>query len=361
MLARWCTACLALASFATEIQPVFPEKGAKPAGPYTPGLLSNGFLYVAGQGTSGAAGADIAQQTRACLNNVKAIVEGAGLTMADVVYAHLYLTDLANYDAVNRVWPEFFPNLPARATAGVAAIPAGAPIEITVVAHKGANRSLKLEGIKNPVPISQGVFAGDKFYIAGILGRDSNLGVVPDAPKDQVATMFSRLKMVLNAAKLSPDQVAFVNVYRTAKVSPELLEQAIAKFWPKQRPAMAIVEVPALPMGTNVSVTGVAAMEAKTISRQDGCVAIGNTHYCSIFGSDGGITEVQTKTTLDNLRLDSIVATTVYLDDITEFAKMNGAYAKAFGDKLPLPTRTTYQPNASGAKEKFRFSYIAIR
>ena len=162
---------LSLTATGADVKPIVPTTGAKAAGPYTPGLLTGDFLYVAGRGSSGAGGPTIEGQTRACLDNVKGIVETAGLTMDDVVYAHLYLSDIKNYEAVNKVWPEYFKDAPARATVGVARIPVNDSIEVTVVARKGANKRLKISGVQNPVPISQGVFAGDRFYIAGILGQ----------------------------------------------------------------------------------------------------------------------------------------------------------------------------------------------
>src|SRR5215510_9461202 len=69
--------------------------GIKPIGPYSPGVLAGDFLYVSGQGGRDADGklpATIEGQARQTLQNVKAIVEAAGLTMEHVVYCQVYLT-----------------------------------------------------------------------------------------------------------------------------------------------------------------------------------------------------------------------------------------------------------------------------
>jgi 2-iminobutanoate/2-iminopropanoate deaminase len=62
-------------------------------------------------------GTNIAEQTRATLENVKAIVEAAGATLADVVKVNVYLTDLSNFGAMNEIYASFFPQpYPARTT-----------------------------------------------------------------------------------------------------------------------------------------------------------------------------------------------------------------------------------------------------
>ena len=97
---------------------IFPA-GAKPAGPYSPGVLAGGFLFVSGQGAKGADGKfpeDPAAQVRQCLDNVKTIVEAAGLTMQQVAYTQVYVPEPWNYKPVEAVWKEYFgEHGPARA------------------------------------------------------------------------------------------------------------------------------------------------------------------------------------------------------------------------------------------------------
>ena len=102
---------------------VIAPPGPKPIGPYSPGILAGDFLYVSGQGGRDAEGklpATIEGQVRQTLQNVKAIVEAAGLTMEHVVYSQVYLDNIAHYDAMDRVWKEVFSKAPpARAVLGV--------------------------------------------------------------------------------------------------------------------------------------------------------------------------------------------------------------------------------------------------
>jgi 2-iminobutanoate/2-iminopropanoate deaminase len=115
------------------------EGAPAPIGPYSQGIVTSGrLLFVAGQtpkdpGT-GAMPQDFRGQAERTLQNVKAIVEAAGATMADVVKVNAYLADLANFPAFNEVYAKFFtPPYPARTTVG-ASLPGGAvQVEIDVI------------------------------------------------------------------------------------------------------------------------------------------------------------------------------------------------------------------------------------
>ncbi|HUS05730.1 MAG TPA: RidA family protein, partial [Bryobacteraceae bacterium] len=135
---RIVVALLAVCASAAEKKVVSPAGARPPVGPYSPGILTAGYLYVSGQGaarTDGTFPATTEEQIAQSLNNVKAIVEAAGLTMEHVVYTHLYLRDVGEYSKVNGPWGKVFTkNPPARATLGVHKMPTDTPVEITVVA-----------------------------------------------------------------------------------------------------------------------------------------------------------------------------------------------------------------------------------
>jgi 2-iminobutanoate/2-iminopropanoate deaminase len=119
---------------------VIAPPGPAPVGPYSPGILASDFLYVSGQGGTdreGTLSPSIEGQARQTLQNVKSIVEAAGLTMAHVVYSQVYLNDMAHYDAMDRMWKEFFPGTPpARAVLGVHRLPTDIAVEISLIAVK---------------------------------------------------------------------------------------------------------------------------------------------------------------------------------------------------------------------------------
>lgn len=118
------------------------QTDAAPAavGPYSQGISAGNTAYISGQlpidpATGQFPGTDIISQTRQSLNNVEAVLTANGMTMADVVKATVYMTDISEFTAMNEVYAEFFTApYPARAAFQVAALPKGAKVEIEVIA-----------------------------------------------------------------------------------------------------------------------------------------------------------------------------------------------------------------------------------
>jgi len=100
-------------------------------------------VWISGQvpldpSTGALAADDVAGQTRSCLAHIAAIVEEAGGSMRDVVKTTVFMLDLGEFAAMNAVYAEAFDaSPPARATIGVAALPAGAQVEIEAIAVIG--------------------------------------------------------------------------------------------------------------------------------------------------------------------------------------------------------------------------------
>ena len=123
-----------------EKKVVTVENGPKAIGPYSVGVKACCFVYTAGQiGLDPATGSivegGIEAETKQTLLNVKAILEAAGATLADVVKATVFLRDINDFNRMNAVYGTFFPeNPPARSAFQVAALPRGAAIEIETVA-----------------------------------------------------------------------------------------------------------------------------------------------------------------------------------------------------------------------------------
>jgi 2-iminobutanoate/2-iminopropanoate deaminase len=118
-------------------KPVVP-KGASTAGPYSPGILSNGTLYVAGQigrDEKGNIPDNFEDEVKACLANIDRILKEAGVTPAHAVAVQVYLTDMDLFDRMNKVYMTYFPEpRPARTTVGVSKLVGKSRIEITVTA-----------------------------------------------------------------------------------------------------------------------------------------------------------------------------------------------------------------------------------
>lgn len=108
-------------------------------GPYSQGIKAGGFVYCSGQlpidAATGEMPADIKEQTRVSLENVKAVLEAAGLTLDNVVKTTVYLADMSLFGAMNEVYGATFKApYPARSAYAVKELPKQALVEIEVVA-----------------------------------------------------------------------------------------------------------------------------------------------------------------------------------------------------------------------------------
>ena len=108
-------------------------------GPYSHAVRAGGLLFCSGQipldpGTGELVGDTAAEQARACLENLAAVCEAAGTSLARALRLTVYMTDLAAFGEVNEVYARFFPEQPpARVAVGVAQLPRGAYVEIDAV------------------------------------------------------------------------------------------------------------------------------------------------------------------------------------------------------------------------------------
>ena len=105
-------------------------------GPYSQAVKAGDTVYLSGQiplvpETMELISDDITEQTEQVFRNISAVVEAAGGQLTDVVKLNIYLTDLANFAAVNAVMEQFFKQpFPARAAVGIKELPKGAQVEI---------------------------------------------------------------------------------------------------------------------------------------------------------------------------------------------------------------------------------------
>ena len=112
-----------------------------PLGPYSPCVEIGNLVYTSGQlGTDAAGnlGADVKEQTRLSLMNVKALLNAAGCDMCDNVKSLVFIKDMNDFAAVNEVYAELMTGdvMPARSCVEVARLPKDALVEIEVIALK---------------------------------------------------------------------------------------------------------------------------------------------------------------------------------------------------------------------------------
>ena len=121
----------------------FTAAGATAVGPYSHAVEAGDLIFLSGQtpldsATGKLVEGDIEAQTEQCFVNLFNVLAAAGLTEANVVKANVFLTDMGNFAAMNKVYAtKFSAPYPARSTVAVAGLPIGAQVEIELIARKG--------------------------------------------------------------------------------------------------------------------------------------------------------------------------------------------------------------------------------
>lgn len=255
-------------------KPLVPAGGAKPVGPYVPGLVAGDYVYVSGQGASDSAGhraTDIESQTRQAITNVRVILEAGGLGLADIVSVQFYLLDLNNLPAADRVYhEEFGANDPQRVILGTARMPTDTPVEITVVARK-----------------------------RGVTPHRQYLPVKYDSHYDDAPPLIQRVE------------------YHTGAWAP------------------GIVSIDALP---NHASTAVVAVTGPDPSATFCSVIASDPQGTIDDQTRGVFHLLEACLESKGFALSDITATNVYLNNMDDFAKMNAAYATFFPDSKPTRT-----------------------
>ena len=365
----------------------------------------NDFLYVSGQGPAGRDGkvsVDFAAQMRQTLENVRSVLVAGGLTMDHVVYAHVYLTDMANYERMNRLWVEAFPHSPpARAVLGVYKLPGEGLIEITAVAFKDLTRRSVIVPSGYPQgPASPGVIAGEKVYLSGFLGIDP-AGKVPEDPRAQAEAAFDKIENDSRSGGAGLSTRRLCESLPNGK-SHGRDEQDLCKSLRIRQYARACHHRgQQFAAGREYRVhrrrgTG-SLQKARRSTQEHGpqpnrepvrlgrryILLLGEVgfhswtrprHFCAYRGRSTSHDDAQSVGRpgggRSTSRFSNVVATNVYLDEMNDFAGMNRVYAQYFSDIRPTRTTVALEapplPNRGPVKDDVyptleQISLIAVR
>jgi 2-iminobutanoate/2-iminopropanoate deaminase len=350
-----------------------PQESPKVHRAASPIVDAGDYIYISAQGPhagDGALPSTFAAQARQALNNLKSVIESAGLTMDHVVYTTVYLTDISQYAEMNRAFGEFFGKIPpARAVLGVAALP-DPPIEVNAVAVRNLSerRAVYPPNYNSDEPFSPGILTHDRLFVSALPATPPSGGKASGDPAAQVDFALDRMKAIVEAAGLRLSHMVFVNPYLTAQIPMRVMNQHYAqRFEFGNTPARATIEVSRLPNGAQIEYTGVAVRDLKQRrairpkNMRPGptaspCVFAGDTLYCSAKsgfipgpneGTYGATTALQLRQTMrnqmDNLEeagmdFSQVVSTVVYLDNIRDAPEFDRVYAQYFPGMLPAET-----------------------
>jgi 2-iminobutanoate/2-iminopropanoate deaminase len=223
---------------------VHPKAWKPSPNPYSYGIRTGDTLFLSGLvprnlRENALVAGDAGVQTRAVLDHAGEILEAGGMSFADVVSARVYITDTADFAAMNEAYRKYFPSdPPARATVKAALTSTDFKVEITLVAVKsGARRVFATQPNPNP-NLSAAVRVGDRLYLAGMLGNnESNRG---DAGA-QARETFARIGRTLAAAGFDWADVVDGVVYLTDAKDFPALNEAYREVFKQDFPTRATV------------------------------------------------------------------------------------------------------------------------
>ncbi|MFN4305604.1 RidA family protein [Sulfurihydrogenibium azorense] len=122
------------------MQVIYTEKAPKPIGPYSQAIKYENLIFISGQiaidpSTNEFVNSDVATQTKIIMENIKAILEEAGINLNHVIKTTIFLKNLEDFQIVNEIYGQYFKDhKPARSTVEVSRLPKDALVEIEVIA-----------------------------------------------------------------------------------------------------------------------------------------------------------------------------------------------------------------------------------
>jgi reactive intermediate/imine deaminase len=240
---------------------VHPEGWQRSPNPYSYAVRSGDLVFLSGlvprRGRDNAViGGDIAAQTRAVLDNAAELLEAGGLTFADLVAARVYLTQAADFQAMNAVYREYLgTSPPVRATVQSGLAGQDFLVEMTFTASSGLRQPLGTPPVG--VPLTPAVRSGNRLFLSGMLG---NTPETAGAAGAQTRETLGRIGRTLEQAGASPSDVVDATVYVTDAAYFGEMNTAYREFFGSGFPARTTVVTPlVVPDGlVEIMVTAVA-------------------------------------------------------------------------------------------------------
>jgi len=386
---------LASHSVSQERKAINP-KNFKPHGrPYSSSILAGDTLYVSGQESRDAEGKmpdGFEAQVKQSLQNIRDILQGGNMDFENAVWVKVYLTNLSNYDVMNKIyWETIGKNPPARTVVGIADLPAGNKVEINciAVADGHGKKAIWPSGWKRgPNTDPPAVLARDILYLSAQGSRDPKSGKHPEGLSAQVKQALENVGEVLRTAGMSHKNVVWVNPYMDNFKQYEEMNQVYASFFEfGNTPGRGTIEVAQLPDQNHILLSCIAgadlvrrrAVKPRNMPPSPTAspgILYGDTLYLSaksgFIPGQGIVTpdlELQLRQTMRNLLdgleeadmdLSDVVWSTVYLKDMKDYDEMNNLYRTFFKDVFPART-TLQQSFDKETKTEEQISIIAVR
>ncbi|OEE41967.1 RidA family protein [Vibrio ordalii] len=214
----------------------------------------------------------IKEQSQQCLNNINAILESIGHTMADIVKTMIFLKNISDAEAINEVCGQFFPSyVPARSLVSVADLPMNALVQIDVVVSHGDGTPPQLpedtlllvieanNTVNAPeVDYSHSVAFSHYNHISGQLPLSpKNNEVVAGGIKEQVKQCLENIKNIVESVEHVMDDIVKVNIQIKNMDDINIVNEVYTTFFNHELPARTVIGVSELPMDALIQIDAV--------------------------------------------------------------------------------------------------------
>lgn len=380
--------CLATAAAVSGTQARQTIPGPMPNLPFSAAVKADGLIYVAG---ALSAEGDIRTQTRTTIENMSAVLQKAGSSLANVASVHVYLTKAEDFAAMNEVYRTFWPkDPPVRTTIVADLVIPGALVELSMIAVPNGGERVVIhpaDWIKSPNPYSYGIRSGDTLFLAGLVSRNGkDNSVVEGDMTTQTKTVLDNAGQILKAAGMSFDHVVSSRVFITDGSKFQEMNKAYTTYFTKEPPARATVVAPLMGPQYQVEITLTASRLPKqifTTPAADGtpgkpsailssAVKTGNRLYVS--GMLGNTPETKGNAEAQTIEILNRVGRTlkaagydwahvvdgiVYITDVKHFDAMNQGYRTIFSKDFPA--RATVRSGLVNADGLVEIMFVAAK
>ena len=338
--------------------------GPMPNLPFSAAVKADGLVYVAG--TLSAEG-DVRAQTRKTIEDISAVLQKAGSSLANVASVNVYLTRAEDFAAMNEVYRTFWPkDSPVRTTIVSDLVVPGALVEMSMIAIPNGGERVVVHPsgwITSPNPYSYGIRSGDTLFLAGLVARNGqDNSLVEGDMTTQTRAVLDNAAALLKAAGMGFEHVVSSRVFITDAAKFQEMNKAYVPYFPQEPPARATVVAPLMTPQFQVEITLTASRLPKrviTTPMADGtpgkpsailssAVEVGNRLYLSgMLGNtktNVGDAEAQTVEIMNRVGRTlkaagydwaHVVDGIVYITDVKHFDAMNRGYRTIFTNDFP--------------------------
>jgi 2-iminobutanoate/2-iminopropanoate deaminase len=352
---------------------IIAPEGSEVGLPFSPGVLSGDFLYLAGTignkpGTLEVP-AGIEAQMRQAMANLESVLKAADMDFSRAVSVNVYLSDVRHFSAMNEVYRTYFPkDPPVRATVEADIAIPGALVELSMVAARpGVERKvITPSGMQSPqLPYSWGIQVGSTLFIAGATARNpKTLEPEGKTVQEQTRNILQNVGLVLEAAGMGYQDVAHCRVFLDDARDFQGMNEVYRTFFPQAPPSRATVRADLMnaQFVSEIQCTAVkdparrvvapAGATPSSVPLSPAIEAGGRLFVSGMLGRGpngySADAKEQTRLTLGNLRaalnaagldFNDVVEVMVYLSDIRHYQAMNEVYREMVGS--PPPARAT--------------------